>query len=118
MGLLLESGKPGSTELVKNPQNQLTKKHQDFPEATNEGKVALAGIEPTMAVHRPKVPHTGTRARTTIGRASFLRMLDRDTLVSLDMIILTVVFRMSRWRCLVCKYSGQLPECSEPQHRK
>jgi len=45
---------PGSTELVKNPQNQLTKKHQDFPEATDEGKVALAGIEPTMAVYRPK----------------------------------------------------------------
>ena len=45
---------PGSTELVKNPQNQLTKKHQDFPEATNEGKVALGGIEPTMAVYRPK----------------------------------------------------------------
>lgn len=45
---------PGSTELVKNPQNQLTKKHQDFSEATDEGKVALAGIEPTMAVYRPE----------------------------------------------------------------
>ena len=54
MGLLLGLVNPGSTELVKNPQNQLTKKHQDFPEATDEGKVALGGIEPTMAVYRPK----------------------------------------------------------------
>ena len=43
----------GSTELVKNPHNQLTKKYQDSPDTTDEDRVALAGMEPTMAMYRP-----------------------------------------------------------------